>query len=84
MLHQCHLPTHVAQLDAAVRAAELTTKEQLVVRGLARGRAPKQLAVDCGVSLATIRCHIQRAKRKTSARTLPELVAITVRREVAG
>jgi DNA-binding CsgD family transcriptional regulator len=36
------------------------------------------------VSLATIRCHIQSAKRKTSARTLPELVAIATRREVMG
>jgi two-component system nitrate/nitrite response regulator NarL len=81
MLQQRTQPT---QLVAGARPAVLTSKEHLVVRGLARGRAPKQLAGDCGVSLATIRCHIQSAKRKTSARTLPELVAIATRREVMG
>lgn len=80
MLHQ----TQPTQLAAGDRPAMLTSREHLVVRGLARGRAPKQLAADCGVSLATIRCHIQSAKRKTRARTLPELVAITTRREVVG
>jgi len=59
--------------------AGLSAKERAVVLGLARGRAPKQLAADCGVSLATIRCHIHHAKGKTRARTLPELVAITIR-----
>jgi FixJ family two-component response regulator len=67
-----------AQESAAART--LSRKERAVVAGLADGRAPKQLAVDCGVSLATIRCHIQSAKRKTSARTLAQLVAITSRR----
>lgn len=53
----------------------LSVKESAVVRGLARGRAPKQVAADHGVTLATIRCHIRSAKRKTNARTLAQLVA---------
>lgn len=65
--------------SAVAAAGDLTIKEHDVVRGLARGRAPKQLAADGGVALATIRAHIQNAKRKTRARTLTELVAITVR-----
>ena len=58
---------------------DLTVTEHAVVRGLADGRAPKQLAAEGGVALATIRAHIQNAKRKTRARTLTELVAITTR-----
>jgi len=60
-------------------AGHLTSKEHDAVCGLARGRAPKQLAADGGVALATIRAHLQNAKRKTRARTLTELVAITTR-----
>jgi DNA-binding CsgD family transcriptional regulator len=56
--------------------AHLTPAEQNVVAGLARGRAPKELAYSWGVSLATVRTHIKRAKRKTGARTLNELVAV--------
>jgi len=67
------------QTTAVVPAADLTIKERDVVHGLARGRAPKQLAREAGVTLATIRAHIQNAKRKTRARTLTELVAITTR-----
>jgi two-component system nitrate/nitrite response regulator NarL len=67
------------QPTAATPAGALTTREHDVVRGLAMGRAPKQLAADGGVALATVRAHIQNAKRKTHARTLNELVAITVR-----
>lgn len=86
MLHPLHSQTFTTTREADstllahhAQAKGLSPKERDVVRGLARGRAPKQLATECGVSLATIRAHIQNAKRKTSARTLPELVAITTR-----
>lgn len=65
--------------SAVAPATDLTNKEHDVVLGLAKGRAPKQLAADGGVALATIRAHIQSAKRKTRARTLTQLVAITSR-----
>jgi two-component system nitrate/nitrite response regulator NarL len=67
------------QPSAFAPSSDLTCKEHEVVYGLARGRAPKQLAADNGVALATVRAHIQNAKRKTRARTLTELVAITTR-----
>lgn len=57
----------------APRARPLTDTERRVVEGLAAGRAPKQLAYEWGVSLATIRTHIRNAKRKTGTRTLREL-----------
>ncbi len=71
---------HRHPLHGTASSADLTKRERTVVRGLARGRAPKQIARECGVSLPTIRAHIQSAKRKTRARTLAELVAITSRR----
>jgi DNA-binding CsgD family transcriptional regulator len=49
------------------------------MEGLASGRAPKQLAHQWGASLATVRTHIKNAKRKTGARTLYELAAMTAR-----
>jgi DNA-binding CsgD family transcriptional regulator len=57
-------------------AVRLTPAERNVVAGLARGSAPKELAYRWGISLETVRTHIKRAKRKTGARTLNELVAL--------
>lgn len=55
----------------------LTPAEQRVVEGLATGYAAKQLAHASSVSITTIRTHIRHAKRKTGARTLRELAALT-------
>jgi DNA-binding CsgD family transcriptional regulator len=67
----------VLLLTAPSAFVDLTEREARVVEELARGRRPKQIAFDWGVSLATVRTHIRRAKRKTGARTLPELAAMT-------
>ena len=56
----------------------LTATERQVVEALASGLAPKQIAYEYGRSVATIRSHLQRAKRKTGARTLPHLAAMSV------
>lgn len=60
---------------------DLSREELRVVEGLANGMRPKELAFAWGVSLATVRRHIRLAKRKTGARTLPELAAITAGRD---
>lgn len=67
----------VALLEAPSRFVGLTNREIRVVEELAMGRRPKQIAFDWGVSLATVRKHLRLAKRKTGARTLPELAAMT-------
>jgi DNA-binding CsgD family transcriptional regulator len=59
----------------APKPTRLTPAERRVVDGLTRGRAPKELAHEWGLSLATVRTHIKRAKRKAGARTISELVA---------
>ena len=71
----------IGLLEAPSPLAELTRSERRVVDALARGHRPKQLAFAWGVSLAAIRKHIRNAKRKTGARTLPELVAMGTRLE---
>ena len=68
-----------ARPDGFACPGVLSPSERAIVRGLAAGRAPKQLAADNAVALATVRCHLQSAKRKTRARTLAELVAIVTR-----
>jgi DNA-binding CsgD family transcriptional regulator len=83
--------TRAVELGAVRRVAELPAPssplsclsgdERAVVEELAGGLRPKQIALVWGVSLATIRKHICHAKRKTGARTLPELAAITTRGE---
>jgi DNA-binding CsgD family transcriptional regulator len=62
---------------APATSSSLTAAERRVVEGLASGSAPKELAHRWGISLATVRTHIKHAKRKTGARTLPELAAMT-------
>lgn len=69
------LPPAAAALTPAP-SVRLTAMERRVVEGLASGSAPKQLAYQWGVSLATVRTHIKHAKRKTGARTISELTAL--------
>lgn len=70
-------PGQVAALGSAPRrTAQLTAAERRAVAALARLGAPKVVALDLGIGLATVRSHLKAAKRKTGARTLDELVGI--------
>jgi DNA-binding CsgD family transcriptional regulator len=55
----------------------LTAAERDVVALLGDGLRPKQVAHLRGVAISTVRSQIQAAKRKTGARTIEELIAIT-------
>jgi DNA-binding CsgD family transcriptional regulator len=72
------------QLPAPSPASELTPTERRVVEGLAGGSAPKEIAFQWGVSIATVRTHIRHAKRKTRARTLSELAGMAARADWPG
>lgn len=74
-------PRLMLQLAAPPPLAALSRDELRIVEGLAAGARPKQLAYALGVSLATVRKRIQSAKRKSGARTLPELAAMAARKE---
>jgi DNA-binding CsgD family transcriptional regulator len=65
------------QLEPAPRTA-LSPAELQVVTLLAAGRAPKEIAAHLCVAISTVRSHLKAAKRKTHARTLPELVGLYI------
>lgn len=56
--------------------APLSPAQREVVDLLAQGLAPKQIAVQRGTSLATVRTQIKLAKRAAGARTVEHLVAV--------
>lgn len=65
-----------SEATPSTRVAGLSPAERDVVRALARGLSPKEVASERGTSLATVRTQIKRAKKKAAARTLNELVAL--------
>lgn len=74
---QLAAPPPIRLLIAAPAFSDLTEREVRTVEALADGRRPKQIAFDWGVSLPTVRKSLRHAKRKTGARTLVELAAMT-------
>lgn len=63
-------------LTPRARVRTLSPAEREVVEALARGLSPKEVATERGTSIATVRTQIKKAKKKSSARTLNELVAL--------
>jgi DNA-binding CsgD family transcriptional regulator len=74
------LPERAAALrdPATATVAPLTTAEREVVRQLADGHTPQEIALQRGVKESTIRSQLKSAKKKTGARTLPHLVVIAL------
>lgn len=70
------IPLTLPRADPVALVAPLTPAEHAVVERLAAGMAPKQIALELGIALPTVRSHIAAAKRKTGARTLGQLVAL--------
>lgn len=68
-------PRDLSETPAA-RVGDLSPAERDVVLALAEGLSPKEVALDRGTSLSTVRTQIKRAKKKSTARTLSELVAL--------
>jgi DNA-binding CsgD family transcriptional regulator len=64
--------------DPRAVTSGLSGAEWRVVALLAQGRAPKQIALESSLALATVRSHIANAKRKTGARTVEQLAALLV------
>jgi len=68
----------LGRADPRAVTSGLSGAERRVVALLAQGRAPKQIALESSLALATVRSHIANAKRKTGARTVEQLVALVV------
>lgn len=64
------------ELAPRARIKPLSPAELDVVRAMVSGLSPKEVATNRGTSIATVRTQIKRAKKKTAARTLNELVAV--------
>lgn len=60
-------------------AVQLTPRELEVVDLLGRGRTPKEIASELGISLHTVRGHTDSARLRFGARTIPELVLLLAR-----
>jgi DNA-binding CsgD family transcriptional regulator len=71
------LPPGPRERCAAARPVALTRAERDVVALLADGLRPKQVARLRDVAISTVRSQIAAAKKKTGARTIEELIAIT-------
>jgi DNA-binding CsgD family transcriptional regulator len=71
------LPPGPRERRAVPGRVALTSAEREVVALLADGLRPKQIARLRGVAISTVRSQIAAAKKKTGARTIEELIAIT-------
>ncbi len=64
---------------AAPHRAELTEREQEILRGLTHGLSYEQLAEDLGISLGTVRTHIRAVYRKLQVHSARAAVSRAVR-----
>lgn len=65
---------HPAPSQRSIEDA-LSPREAQVVREIAGGRSMKEVAARLGLASTTVRTHLDRAKQKLGATTLPELIA---------
>lgn len=54
---------------------QLTPRQREIVRRLARGEAPKEIARGLCISIHTVRCQMQRARDRTQRPTVVLVVA---------
>jgi two-component system, LuxR family, response regulator FixJ len=64
--------------EARARWATLTPREREVFDGIVSGHANKVIACDLGISIRTVESHRARIMEKMNAKTLVELVLISV------
>jgi FixJ family two-component response regulator len=63
---------------AARRIAGLTSRERQVVEMVVEGNPNKQIAYVLGISQRTVETHRATAMKKVGARTLSELIHLTI------
>jgi len=58
----------------------LTTRQQQVLRLVARGCSNTDIALELGIGVGTIRTHVENARAKLEARTRAQAVALAIKR----
>ena len=57
---------------------QLTPRQREIMRRLARGEAPKEVARSLNISIHTVRCQLQRARERTQKPTIVLVVAASM------
>ena len=70
--------THSAQAEISSRIETLTPREREVMGLVVEGKANKVIAFDLGISERTVELHRARIMRKMRARSLPDLIRMTL------
>ena len=70
--------------DTAARWATLTPREREIFERIVSGDANKVIAYDLGISIRTVESHRARIMEKTNARTLVDLVLLSVELRAAA
>jgi DNA-binding CsgD family transcriptional regulator len=68
--------------DRDTRAVELTHRQVEVLRLLGQGKSTQEVATTLGISLNTVRNHIQNSLSKMGARSQAHAVAVAIRRRL--
>lgn len=90
LLRDLHVPAHFfhdrcltfTDLRSSPRQPKLSRREVQCVQALARGRPPKLIAYDLGLSISAVRLYICSAKIKLGASTTNQAIAKAVRDEL--
>jgi DNA-binding CsgD family transcriptional regulator len=61
---------------------KLSPREMQCIEGLARGRAPKQIAYELGISVSAVRLYVRSAKVKLGAVNTTEAIAKAIMNEI--
>lgn len=75
---------HLAEADALVRIAALTTRERNVLDGMVLGRPNKLIAFDLDIATRTVEVHRSNLMEKLHARSLSDVLRIAFAANLGG
>lgn len=76
------LPSSVNSANDPTEPPALSTREIDCLKLIADGKRSQAIAEELSLATVTVEMHLRNIRRKLSARTTPEAVAIALRRQV--